>query len=285
MKAPILTFALVLTFGLRSMAVDLVAILTELEARYAEDRAVSLRLVLARYADDLERLQTNMLEAGDVSGAARVLLERDRILPALGLPAPPEEEADEFAVFEELPPAPAVPLSAPAATPRDLDALLKTLMPPAPVTTAANPGNAGKPAPSPTSPGRGGRRLLRMANAQLLGTYDPVYGYVYWSAGRSASWTVNDLPPGSYKLQLRYACDSKEGGGKLRAKFGAGTMEVEVPPTGSWKRKSDLSIGPFAVGESRADLLLQPVSLSTGASYLMDLTAVIVLPVNEVAGP
>ena len=90
------------------------SVLRELETRYAEDRAVALRLVLARYADELEALQKKLLDAADASGAARVQLERDRILPALGLAATPAENADEFAAFEEPAPATALPLTAPA---------------------------------------------------------------------------------------------------------------------------------------------------------------------------
>ena len=262
-------------------AADPAGILTELETRYAEDRAVALRLVLARYADDLEKLQRTLLETGDASGAARVQLERDRILPALGLPVVAAENADEFAAFEEPAPAPPLPAVAPAGPMGNLEDILKTLRPPSPkpITEAPAPGMAKPGQDVPGSP-KDTRRVLRMGAAQLLGSYDPVYGYVYWSSGRSASWTLNDLPPGSYRLHLRYACDDKEGGGKLQAKFGGTTLEAEVPPTGNWKRKRDLTIGPFEITASRVDLKLQPVSLKPGALYLMDLTAVLVLPAD-----
>ncbi len=281
-----LFFLFLMLLGSPARAAEPAKALTELETRYAEDRAVSLRLVLARYADDLVRLQSKMVQAGDTAGAARVQLERDRIMPALGLPVVPEGEADEFAVFDEAPTNPALPLTAPPVPPRDMDELLKTLMPAAPVAAPAQPALGGAvTTTAPTSGGRASRRVLRMANASLLGSYDPVYGYVYWSAGRSASWTVNDLPPGTYQLRLRYTCDSKEGGGKLSVKFGAETREADIVPLGNWKRKNDVTVGPFVVKESRADLVLQPVSIKLGASYLMDLVAVAVQPVEAAAGP
>lgn len=285
MNFPIPILLIVLAGSPPTGAAEPGSVLRELETRYAEDRAVALRLVLARYADELEALQKKLLDAADASGAARVQLERDRILPALGLPATAAENADEFAAFEEPAPATALPLTAPASTSGDLDATLKTLLPPASATAAVPaPGSAKSPPGFPGPVGRG-RRVLRMANAQLRGSYDPVYGYVYWSPGRSASWTLSDLPAGSYKLQLRYASDDKEGGGKLTVKFGSTKIEADVPPTGSWIRKRDLVIGPFEIKDSRADLILTPSSVRPGASYLMDLAGVIVLPADSATAP
>ena len=262
-----------------AQAGDAATALTELEARYAGDRAVCLRLVLARYADELTALQQQLLQAGDASGAARVQLECDRLVPALGLPAAATEDADEFGAFEDVAPVPLLPQTAPVTLPADLDGILKTLLPAAPASApAATPGQT-RPASSSGNAGKGGRRFLRMSGAQLQGTYDPLYGYIYWSGGRSASWTLNDLPPGTYQLQLRYTCDDKLGGGKLKATFGASTVEAEVASTGNWKRKRDLVIGPFEIKESRADLILQPSSLRPNAAYLMDLAALLVVPV------
>lgn len=257
------------------------ASLAALEANYAEDRAASLRRVLARYVDELQALEQSLAAAGDASGAARVRLERDRVLPALGLPAVAAADADEFAAFEDgaEPPMPAVPATAPA----DLDAILKSLLPGG--TAAAAPGVGPAPAtPGNAVPGRGAKRILRMTNAQLEGTYDPAFGYYYWSGGRSASWTLSDLAPGSYRLVLRYSCDEKTGGGKLSARFGGGKIELEVPSTGGWNRRRELVIGPFEITGSRADLILEPGNLSPSASYLMDLNALLVQPITPPAG-
>ena len=256
------------------------ASLAALEANYAEDRAASLRRVLAKYVDELQFLEQSLAAAGDASGAARVRLERDRVLPSLGLPAVAAADADEFAAFEEGsdPPMPAVPSTVPA----DLGAILKSLLPGGTATSAA----AG-PAPATTGsavPGRGAKQVLRMANAQLEGTYDPAFGFHYWSGGRSASWTLSDLTPGSYRLVLRYSCDEKTGGGKLSARFGSGKIELEVPSTGSWNRRRELVIGPFEIAGARADLILEPVKLSSSASYLMDLNALLVQPVAPPTG-
>ena len=274
-----LILVLATTPATAALAGDAAAVLTELEARYAGDRAVCLRLVLARYADELAGLQQQMLQAGDATAAARVQLERDRILPALGLPATAAEDADEFAAFEVEAPAPLLPQTAPVTVPADLDAILKTLLPPARDTAVAGTPGQTRPAPGAGNPARGGRRFLRMSGAQLQGTYDPLYGYIYWSRGHAASWTLNDLPPGTYQLKIRYSCDDKLGGGKLKATFGTSTVEAEVPPTGNWKRKRDLVIGPFEIKKSRADLVLEPSTLRPGAAYLMDMAALLVVPV------
>lgn len=283
MKNPVFTFTVLMLLadtGRLAAQEPAPASLAALEANYAEDRAASLRRVLAKYVDELQALEQSLAAAGDASGAARVGLERDRVLPALGLPAVAAADADEFAAFEEGadPPMPAVPATAPA----ELDAILKSLLPGG---TAASPAANPAPAtPGSAVPGRGAKRVLRMANAQLEGTYDPAFGHYYWSGGRSASWTLSDLAPGSYRLVLRYSCDEKTGGGKLSAKFGNGKIELEVPSTGSWNRRRELVIGPFEITGSRADLILEPAKLSSSASYLMDLNALLVQPVAPPAG-
>ena len=254
------------------------ASLATLEASYAEDRAASLRRVLARYVDELEALERSLAAAGDTAGAARVGLERDRVLPALGWPAVAVADADEFAAFEEGADPPMLPI--PASVPADLDGILKSLLP-------ASPAVAAVPAPAASGeavPGRGVKRILRMANAQLQGNYDPALGYYYWAGGRMASWTLSDLAPGSYRLVLRYACDEKTGGGKLTARFGGGKIELDVPSTGGWNRRRELVIGPFEITDSRADLILEPAKLNASASYLMDLNALLVQPVGPVSG-
>jgi hypothetical protein len=45
-----------------------------------------------------------------------------------------------------------------------------------------------------------------------------------------------------------------------------------------------LVIGPFEITGSRADLILEPAKLSSSASYLMDLNALLVQPVAPPAG-
>lgn len=286
MNALLLSFLLLACTARWTAAADTTSILTNLQNRYAEDRAVALRLVLARYADELEMLQKNLLEAGDATGAARVQLERDRVMPALGLPAVSAENAEDFAAFEEPVPASTLPAVMPASTPTDLDGILKTLLPAAPPSLPAQTAASTPPSTPPAGPpGRGGRRVLRMSTAELQGTYDPLYGYVYWLGGRSASWTLSDLPSGSYKLLLRYASDAQTGGGRVRAKFGDTTSEADVPSTGGWKRKRDLMLGPFEITNSRAEITLTPASIRPGGSYLMDLSAVLVLPADASTTP
>ena len=284
----ILLLGLLLPRGARAAEAD--PVLKDLEAAYAADRAVALRLVLARYADELEVLKKQLAAAGDSDGAARVSEERARVMPALGLPEVAEETADEFAAFEEATPAPALPRTVPQMVPQtvpgDLDALLKTLLPPVPSAGAeavskAVPSTGEKPMASPAQPAR---RLLKMSTAQLQAALDPTYGQWYWLLGREASWSLNDLPAGRYKIVLRYAADDAEGGGKISANFAGKHLEAEVPPTGTWTRKRDLVIGPFDVTEARADLILTVESLRPGVLFLMDLAAVVVLPAGKIAG-
>lgn len=243
---------------------------SELEKQHQKERAAALRGVLAKYADDLERLENQLTGSGDLKGAARVRMERDRILPVLGLPMAEEAGADDFSLFEEEPEL--GPSTAPLPAAGELDALIQSLLAPSqPAGPSGSEGNA-----SPSSPAPVPRRILRMAGAQLVGSYDPVYGYVYWTSNRTALWTVADLPPGQYEIVLRYACDARNGGGgKVEVSFGTGKLEGEVPPTGGWKRRKELVLGPFEIRQPRADLKF---TAKPSGSYLMDLAGVIIRP-------
>jgi len=256
--------------------------LAALEARFAGERAVALRRVLAKYVDELEVMEKSLLQAGDAAGAARVRLERDRVWPALGLPAVSAGDADEFAAFEDPGPVPAPAVLPPVlAAAGDLDSILKTLLPvTAPAAASVSP-SAGLASPAALGTGKGAKRVLRMGNAQLQGPWDPAQGYYYWYSGRTASWTLNDLPPGTYHLVMRYACDEKDkGGGKLKVRFGsAEKREVQITGTGGWKRRREMTLGPFVIRESRADLLLEA---DPGGSFLFDLVALLVQPAGAV---
>ncbi len=256
--------------------------LSALEQNYAQERAAAMRRVLARYVDELEVLEKSLAAAGDTTGAARVRLEHDRVLPALGLSAVSSSDADDFAAFEEEAPVPALK-PVPAAPPADFEAILNTLRP-APATTAGDGKTPAGPSASPAGNLKGAKRLLRMGNAKLEGTYDPTAGYEYWYSTKTASWTLNDLPPGSYQLVLRYACHERDrGGGKLKVRFGpAKEIEINISGTGGWKRRRELTIGPFEIKDTRADLIFEarPSSL-----YLMDMVAVQVQPAGAGAKP
>jgi len=249
--------------------------LRALEQNYAQERAAAMRRVLALYVDELEVLEKSLTAAGDATGAARVRLEHDRVLPALGLSAVSSSDADEFAAFEDELPVPALK-PVPAAPPADFEAILNTLRP-APATPAGEGKTPAGPSGSPPGNPKGAKRLLRMGNAKLEDSFDPTAGHEYWYSSRTASWTLNDLPPGSYQLVLRYACDERDkGGGKLKVRFGpAKEMEVTISGTGGWKRRRELTIGPFEIKDTRADLIF---TAFPSPLYLMDLAAVQVQP-------
>ncbi|MDB6071254.1 MAG: hypothetical protein JWL81_2425 [Verrucomicrobiales bacterium] len=262
--------------------------LAALEAAYAENRAAALRRVLARYADELETLGQTLAANGDTAGAARARMERDRVLPALGLPAVSAEDAGDFAAFEDGPD-PVAP-APPATPPGDLDSILKSLQsgPQSAAADTAKSGPAAASTPAGSASGgsaKGARRLLRMTNAELIGEYDALYGHYSWFMGSKARWTLNDLPPGTYQLLLRYTCDEKDGGGRIAAEFGTGKVEADIVPTGGWKRRKEIVLGPFEVTGNRAEVLLKVASIKKGALYLMDLSALLVQPVAPGKNP
>lgn len=250
--------------------------LAALEEQYAAQRSADLRSALARYADELTALQKSLITAGDNSGAAKVQLELEKVLPVLGTAPKPvagEGGADDFSMFEES--VPETMLPAAAATPADLDAILRAFQ------SAKEPAATGPGTPGTTAKpgGKTGRRILKMSAAQLTGSYTPDSGQSYWnSKGVTASWTLSDMPTGTCRLVLHYASDDKTGGGHVTVRVGTAKLEAEVPATGSWTRFRDLSIGPFPVTDSRVDLIVEAGSLREGASYLLDLKAVLVIP-------
>lgn len=269
-----------------------------LEEQYAAERTADLLASLARYADELSALQKSLLTAGDTAGAARVQLELDRVLPVVGT-VKAQEGGDDFSIFEETGDSTSNPaaLAADAPTPADLESLLKALQAPASGVAPASsnstesnkagsgsgsgPGGASPPK-SDAAPVKTARRLLKMASAQLNSSLFPEAPYLYWIApGRRAVWTLSDLPAGPCRVVLRYACDDKAGGGKLAVRLGASKTEVDVPTTGSWTRYRDLPAGTLDNAEPRADLVLEVASLKDGATSLMDLKAVMVIPAEK----
>lgn len=260
--------------------------LAALEAAYAEDRAVFLRRLLARYVDELGALESTMTAAGDQAGAARVRLEYGRVLPALGLPEVAAENSEEFSAFEEgaVRPEPVAPLI----LPKDLDAILLSLQP---ARAAASSGGTsaedkGKIPAAPGSPAlnRSFRRVLRMTTAQLTEKVESSYPWMYWMTGSRASWNLNDLPVGSYQLVLRYACDELHGG-TLAVSFGESKIETKLAPTGSWKRRREVVIGPFEIKSPRADLLLKVNSVNPTGYSLMDFHSVLIQPADPSRKP
>ncbi len=277
MKSVVILLAgVVLVGGLRARA-EAPGALEGLERGYAEDRAAALRRVLARYADELAVLEGSLVAAKDEAGAGRVRVEREGVLAALGLPAVEAVEADDFAAFEEVVEVP-VPL-VPSVLPKDLAGTVRSLLPPGVSRGLA----AAAPAVGGTGAGSGGRRLLRMATAERTGVYDAASGYEFWTQGKSASWIVEDVAAGNYRVVLRYACDEKDGGGgKVMVQMGSVKLEVALPGTGGWTRRRELVVGPFAVSAGRVDVVVKAASLAEGGRYLMDFTA---LQVQPLSGP
>ncbi len=260
--------------------------LAAMEAAYAEDRAVVLRRLLARYVDELGALESSLTAAGDQAGAAMVRLEHGRVLPALGLPEVAAGNSEDFSAFEEGSggPEPVAPLI----LPKDLDAILLSLQP---ARAAASSGGTsaedkGKiPAP-PGSPAlnRSFRRVLRMNTAQLTEKVESSYPWMYWMTGRSALWNLSDLPAGFYQLMLRYACDELHGG-TLAVSFGENKIETKMAPTGSWRRRREVVIGPFEIKSPRADLLLKVNSVNPTGYSLMDFHSLMIQPADPARKP
>ena len=196
------------------------------------------------------------------------------MLPSLALTEVAEESSGEFSVFEDGAAEPVAPLI----LPKDLDSILRSLQPAgaasaSPATTV----DKGKKTAAPGSPAsnRSFRRVLKMNTAELTEKVESCYPWMYWMTGRSASWSLNDLPPGSYQFVLRYACDELHGG-TLAVNFGEGKIETKLAPTGSWKRRREVMIGPFEIKSPRADLLLKVNSVNPTGYSLMDFHSILI---------
>lgn len=241
--------------------------LRQMETRLQEQRAGALCARLILYSDELRKLKAQFTAAGEPASAAAVQTELDAVTLAVtsltslarGEGGPPE--AGELKPDEKL--------SSTALAARRIDAIIAKFSPRA----DESPGERNTPA-LPLRP-----RVLRITSAATNPGYSSHKGSNYWSYGSAyAVWTLNDLAPGEYEIQIRYSAGI-DSGGKAVVKAAGQRFEVTVPKGGKDSRKElTISAGILTVKEPGVDIRVENGGLAEKAGYLLNLHAVYLVP-------
>ena len=242
--------------------------LRQMETSLQEQRAGAVCARLILYGDELRTLKAQFTAGGEPVAAAAVQTELDAVTLAVtrltsiarGEGGPPE--AGELKPDEKL--------SSTALAARRIDAIIAKFS----QRASESPGERNSPA-LPLRP-----RVLRMTSAATNPGYSSYKGGSYWAYGAAyAVWTLNDLAPGDYEIQLRYSAGI-DSGGKAVIKAAGQRFEVTVPKGEKDSRKElTLSAGILKVKEPGVDIRLENGGLAEKAGYLLNLHAVSLVPV------
>ncbi len=244
--------------------------LLQLESRLQEQRADAMGNRLTLYCDELRKVHAQLKAAADDASAAAVQQELDQMTLAVkrltsiarghaGPPEPGELKPDEK-------------LSSAALAARRIDAVI------APFSQAAGEG----PAEQNSPPGQTRLRVLKMNTAGTNPGLSTSKGGSYWTYPSAyAVWTLNDLAPGDYEVQLRYSAGI-DSGGKAVVKAAGQKFEVPVPKGEKDSRKElTLTAGVIKVKEPGVDIRVENGGLADMECYLLNLHAVSLVPVSK----
>jgi pimeloyl-ACP methyl ester carboxylesterase len=91
---------------------------------------------------------------------------------------------------------------------------------------------------------------------------------------RRAAWRLEDIPPGSYALDLIYASGSGRQGqyvGSIQVEVGKARFTVPINATGGWDKTRIVSIEKVAINEGSANLAVRVAHRATGIHTVLDL--------------
>ena len=242
--------------------------LDQMESRLQEQRAAAMRGRLILFSDELRKLQAQYKAAGDAASAAAVQSELDSTALAVkrlsniarSQSEPPE--AGELKDDEKL--------SSAALAARRIDAIAAKFNQPQTDSPAAKSALTGQMRP----------RILKMEKAAKTPGYSSYEGGGYWAYESSyAGWTLNDLTPGEYQIQLRYS-SGPESGGKAVVKAAGQRFEITIPKGEKGVRKElTLTVpGVLKVKDPGVDFRVENGGIETKSGYLWNLHAVALVP-------
>ncbi len=244
--------------------------LLQMESRLQEQRAGAMGSRLTLYCDELRKLHAQFNAAGENASADAVQQELDNMTLAV-------KRLTSIASDQAGPPElgelkPDEKLSGAALAARRIDAVI------APFSQAAGDGPAERNAPA----GQTRPRNLRMSTAVTNPVYSTSKGGSYWTHPSAyAVWTLNDLAPGDYEVQLRYSAGT-DSGGKAVVKAAGQKFEVLVPRGEKDSRKElTLTAGVIKVKDPGVDVRVENGGLADKANYLMNLHAVNLVPAGK----
>ena len=175
--------------------------LLQMESVLQQHRAEAVRTRLILYSDELRKLQTQYTAAGEATAATAVQKELDAAALAvkrLAAIARGQAEPPETSEMK-----PEGPLSSAALAAKKIDGIIAKFSQTKGDGPAARPVLAGQVRP----------RILKIEKAARNPAYASCEGADYWAYEPAyAVWTISDLPPGDYDIQLRYSAGADSGG-------------------------------------------------------------------------
>lgn len=136
-------------------------------------------------------------------------------------------------------------------------------------------------APAVVRAGTDGTLTLQATACEVYGgdiTFEAQFQNLGYWHGRDdcAVWTVDLAAPGSFTVELDFACATGAGGNACVLEGAAAPLQVTVPDTGGWDRYQRLALGAIDLPAGHTRLTLRPAGELRGA--LMDLREVRLTP-------
>lgn len=225
-------------------------------AGFRQQRVDAKRTAFAAYADQLRHMEADFSAKGDAAAAAKARQEYRAILEKLdavsGKSASPKGDGES---------------KRPATRQKedDLDSIFG--------------GKKGDDDPAEsTAPRRDGVVMLRIRDAKTYPQGKPDRSF--WSApGATVKWTLQDVPPGSYRVRLVFVGASGESGGKGEVLVGESPVPFTVkPPHDNWTAPAMREVAVLEIQKCPLDFSIRCVGLAEGAKSLFELRRVDLVP-------
>jgi len=128
---------------------------------------------------------------------------------------------------------------------------------------------------------KNGNFLLLAKNAILQGNiqYDkPSRKLIEWKKSGSASWTLSNLPHGTYQATLNYH-SGPFAGGTISVSIGPSSGTYSITGSGKWKDKKTLKFNEFEITKSSYSFVISAAASRTQG--IMELDSIVLSPVDK----
>ena len=111
----------------------------------------------------------------------------------------------------------------------------------------------------------------KSGNEQNIGSWTSTHDFV--------EWTVNVTKPGTFDVELNYACDPKSGG-QVALSAGSAKLNITIPPTQSWADFTVAKVGQLKLDQAGpVTLALKPVKKQ--GEGVLNLRSVVLKPAAQ----
>ena len=153
---------------------------------------------------------------------------------------------------------------------REMERLLRTIPP-----------SESTPIPGTVLADKNGNFLLLAKNAILQGNiqYDKPSGkLIEWKKSGSATWTLSNLPHGTYQATLNYH-SGPFAGGTVSLNIGPSSGIYPITGSGKWKDKKTLEFNEFEITKPNYSFVIS--ALASRAQGIMELDSIVLSPVDK----